>query len=159
MRVAHTDGTEDPQMAREQMAELARRYPGALREIDELELSEIQARIEALDATLRGEQGHAPWMVAVGLFHTLMRGALSTKRWLAGRRVVDEAMEGHFAAALAGLAFADDASAWQGELARVAAPPRGRVSSLVFERIALHFATTEAKARRLVFAGRKAKGT
>jgi hypothetical protein len=150
MRLAHEAGTEDDGVSA-RMAQLARRYPGALREIDELELREIRARIEALEATARGEAEREEWMLAVGLFHALMRGALCAKRWLAGRKVIDAATEQAFAAALRGLAFPDDARAWQGELARLAAPPGGRVSNLVFERLAHQMGTTQTEARRLVF--------
>jgi hypothetical protein len=150
MRLAHEAGTEDDGV-QARMAELARRYPGALREIDELELREIRGRLEALEATLRGESEREEWMLAIGLFHALMRGALCAKRWLAGRKVVDGATERAFTAALRGLAFPDDAGAWQGELARLAVPPGGRVSNLVFERLAHQMGTTESDARRLVF--------
>jgi hypothetical protein len=150
MRLAHEAGTEDGDV-QVRMAELARRYPGALREIDELELHEIRGRIEALEASVRGEAEREPWMLALGLFHALMRGALCAKRWLAGRKVVDGATERAFAAALGGLAFPADAGAWQGELAQLAVPPGGRVSNLVFERLARHMGISESEARRLVF--------
>jgi hypothetical protein len=151
MRLAHEAGEEDPEAVRHRMVELALRYPGALREIDELVLGDIRERIEALDRVVRGQEDMAEWMDAIGLFHALMRGALSVKRWLAGRKHVDAAVEEGFACALAGLAFPDDARAWQSELARIASPPRGRVSALVFERVAKHLGTSEARARRLVF--------
>jgi hypothetical protein len=149
MRLAHEAGNEDVTEVRAKMAELARRYPGSLREIDELELAEIRSRIDALDSALRGETEQAEWMVAMGLFHRLMRGALAAKRWLAGRKRVDEATEQAFAAAT--LPFAEDASAWAGALTHLASPPGGRISHLVFERIARHLGINEATARRLVF--------
>jgi hypothetical protein len=151
MRLAHEAGTEDPSEVRLRMAELALRFPGALREIDELELGEIRARIEALGMVLRGDVEKAEWMIAIGLFHAAMRGALSVKRWLAGRKRVDLAIEEAFAREVTGLAFAEDARAWRSELPRIAAPPRGRLSSIVYERIARQLGTSERKARRLVF--------
>jgi hypothetical protein len=151
MRLAHEAGTEDLGEVRVRMAELALRFPGALREIDQLELREIRARIESLGMALRGECEKAEWMIAVGLFHAAMRGALSIKRWLAGRKHVDAALEHAFAREVAGLAFPEDAKAWRGELARIASPPRGRLTSVVFERVARQLGTSERKARRLVF--------
>jgi hypothetical protein len=152
MRLEHEAGAEDVDGVRARMAELALRYPGSLREIDELPLDEIRARIDSIDAAMQGREACADWMKAVGLFHALMRGALCAKRWLAGRKDVDPAVELGFVRAMADMTFPEEARAWQGQLARIASPPDGRVSSLVFERIAEHFGTSEASARRLVFA-------
>jgi hypothetical protein len=151
MRLAHEAGTEDPGEVRTQMAELALRFPGALREIDELELGEIRARIDALGMALRGECEKAEWMLAIGLFHAAMRGALSVKRWLAGRKNIDAAIEQAFALEVTALDFPEDARAWRAELPRIASPPRGRLSSIVYERVARQLGTTERRARRLVF--------
>jgi len=161
MRMAHDSGTESAARARERMAALASRFPGALREIDALELGVIRDRIARLDAALRGETAVERWMEAVGLFHALARGALRAKRWLAGRKTVDPATaleyESDVAEALddprppADGALAADALAWAGELAHIAAPPRGRVMDLVFARIARTLGTTEVEARHLVF--------
>src|SRR5262249_27008222 len=89
MRLAHESGNEDPAQARRRRASLAAQFPGALREIDDLELVVIRERIGQLDAALRGEGPLEPWMRAVGLFHALARGALHAKRWLAGRKAID----------------------------------------------------------------------
>jgi hypothetical protein len=163
MRLAHDSGVETAARARERMAELASRFPGALREIDDLELGVIRDRIARLDAALRGEAAVERWMEAVGLFHALARGALRAKRWLAGRKTVDPATaleyESDVALALddpAGPAdaegpFAADALAWAGELAHIASPPRGRIMDLVFARIARTLGTTDVEARHLVF--------
>src|SRR5215469_12838792 len=78
-------GTEDIR----RMSRLAAQYPGALRELDELELDEIGRRIAALDRVATGEREVEAWMAATARFHILARGALSAKRWLAGRKDVD----------------------------------------------------------------------
>ena len=150
MRLAHTSGEEDEAEARQRMAELASRFPGALREIDDLEIEVIRHRIRSLEATLRGEAEVEPWMVAVGLFHGLARGALRAKRWLAGRKHVDAETTRAFAHDVE-LGGPEDALAWAGDLARVASPPRGRVMDLVFDRLAAALGTTPEEARRLVF--------
>jgi len=166
MRLAHDSGAETEARARQRMAELASRFPGALREIDELELAVIRERIERLDAALRGDGPVERWMEAVGLFHSLARGALRAKRWLAGRKTVDAITVLAYASDVADLAVADpagpagagavdgavaDGLAWTGELARIAAPPRGRIMDLVFARLARTLGTTEREARHLVF--------
>lgn len=141
---------EDREM-RERMAELAVQFPGALRELDDLELSEIRRRIEALDAVLAGRTAEEPWMEAVALFHALARGALVVKRWLGGRKRVDAALLRRFAEEQPSLPFADDAGEWAAEIARIAAPPRGRVTDVVFWRLARTLGIAERQARRLVF--------
>jgi hypothetical protein len=151
MRVAARAGDEDDADVRARMAHLASRFPGALRELDDLELDEIRRRIAALDAVLREESGVERWMEAVALFHALARGALCAKRWLLGRKRVDAEVERAYAVEVAALAFPDDARAWAFDLGRIASPPHGRVSSAVFARMADHLGTTEREAKRLVF--------
>lgn len=136
---------------RRQMAELALRFPGALRELDDLELGEIRRRVERLDEVLAGMVQPEPWMEAVALFHALTRGALVVKRWLGGRKRVDAALARRFAAEHADLPFADDARSWAEELAGIASPPRGRVTDAVFARLARTLGVAERQARRLVF--------
>ena len=91
-------------------------------------------------------------MEAVGLFHSLARGALRAKRWLAGRKTVDAVtiLEYENEVALATPVVADGL-AWTSDLARIAHPPRGRIMDLVFARVARTMGTTEREARRLVF--------
>lgn len=142
-------GPEDETRAR--MAALSSRFPGALRELDDLELRELARRSTALEGVLRSGVAPEPWMEAVAAFHALARGALCAKRWLSGRKEVDASVERAYAAALPGLSFPDDARRWQGELQRIASPPRGRVTDLVLAEVALLLRTTEREARLLVF--------
>lgn len=151
MRLAHASGEEDPEEVRVDMARLAARFPGALRELDELELDEIRHRIEALERVLHHGHEAEPWMEAVALLHQLWRGALSAKRWLDGRKDVDQEVERAFVQALPLLAFRDDAEAWLDDLAALAAPPRGRLSEVVLARLARLLETTDVKVRQLVF--------
>ena len=154
-----TGAPADPRQLRARMSELAARFPGALRETDELTLDAIDCRIAALDA-VAGQRGEAlPWMEAVALFHALTRGALVAKRWLNGRKQVDDGHAALFARDLQALPFPEDSRAWACDLARVASPPRGRLLDLVFTRLARQLAVPEADARALVFgAGRRARG-
>lgn len=155
MRLAHESGSEDEADARERMAELASRFPGALREIDDLELDAIRARIAHLDRVLRddaaGDEPVEPWMEAVVLFHGLARGALWAKRWLAGRKSVDPSTASAYETAASRVGVGVEALAWSDDLAAIAAPPRGRVMDLVFARVARILGTTEKEARLLVF--------
>ncbi len=151
MRVAHASGDDDAAEARARMAEVASRFPGALREIDDLELGEIQRRIEALDDVVQARQEVEAWMEAVALFHGMARGALCAKRWLGGRKRVDVEVERAFERGLSSLLFPEDARGWSGELARIASPPRGRVMDVVFARLARELGMSERATRRLVF--------
>ncbi len=135
------------------MAHLASRFPGSLRELDDMELDEIRQRTGALEAAIRDPAGVQRWMAAVSLFHALTRGALRAKRWLAGRKRVDAELERAYGAWIDGLDYPDEARAWAGDLACIATPPRGKVSAAVMARIGRHFGTTEREAMLLVFGG------
>jgi hypothetical protein len=153
MRVAHDSGDEDAVAVRRRMADLASRFPGALREVDELELVEIRRRIDRLNAVLTSPAEEEPWMEAVGAFHSVARGAFGAKRWLDGRKRerVDAAVESAFILEAKGLPFSEELLAWAGHLASIASPPEGRVTNLVFARLALRLGTTEKEARLRVF--------
>ena len=149
LRIAHAAGdTVDPRPA---MAALASRFPGALREIDDLPLAEIEARVASLRAAEEGALPVALWMRATILFHAFTRGALAAKRWLAGRKNVDPETREAFARDAMTLSYAEDARAWTADLHRIASPPRGRVTDLVYERIGLALHMPAREARILVF--------
>lgn len=151
MRLEHAAGSESEADVRPRMAALAARFPGALREIDDLELDEIKVRIASLDAAIEGKREVEPWMEAVALFHRLARGALCAKRWLKGRKTVDAAAALAFEAEVHGLAFPEDAREWRSDLAVLAAPPNGRVVGIVFRRVAWRLGIPEVEARERVF--------
>ena len=150
LRVAHDSRIEeDP---RRDMAKLASRFPGALREMDELPLAEIHARIDALLSAEREPSKCAPWMDAVAMFHELLRGALCAKRWLSGRAPAgDDETRAAFEGDSPTLCYSIEAVAWAHDLPRVATPPRGRLTELVYERISASLGITVAEARALVF--------
>jgi hypothetical protein len=151
MRLDYDAGQRDARIARRRMGQLAAVFPGSLREIDELELSEIQRRIDALGAVLRGEQKVERWMEAVALFHAFARGALCAKRWLGGRKSVDTDTARAFSAAIESLPFPEDARVWQDDLPSIASPPRGRLTDIVFLRVASALGLDRKEARQLVF--------
>jgi hypothetical protein len=155
MRLEHASGTEDTRLVPARMAKLAAKFPGALREIDDLELDTIHGRIADLEAALAGRGPVDEWMRAIGAFHALARGALFAKRWLAGRKHVDAALADAYAREAASFEFAADALLWAEELHRVALPPRGRLLDLVFAGVASRLGTTREHARALVFRHRR----
>jgi hypothetical protein len=151
MRDQHALGGEQIEHVRGRMAELAARFPGALREIDELPIEEIRRRIVTLEEVLSGARAVEPWMQAMAAFHALARGALCAKRWLAGRKRVDAGVEEAFDGAAGKLRFPAEARLWGRQLAALADPPRGRVTDAVFERLAKELDTSDHALRRLVF--------
>ena len=145
----------DPRRA---MAALASRFPGSLREIDELPLETIAARVRELRASEHGAPP-ARWMEATHLFHAWTRGALCAKKWLAGRKAIDAELRATFEREAAALCWGDDAIAWRDALERLASPPRGRVTELVYERMGAHLgvsADRSADARLRAIAPRAA---
>src|SRR5262249_44671265 len=73
------------------MRALAARFPGALREIDELPLETIHARIRSLEKTTKERGEPAEWMLAMAHFHDAMRDVLAIKR-IVGRRKLTPAL-------------------------------------------------------------------
>lgn len=130
---------------RPRLRALAARFPGSLREIDELPLDEIDRRIEALESVAAGRAPSA-WMTAMDRFHALTRTALLAKRWLAARRHVDELTRAAFVAAH------DDVEtrSWAEHLSRLASPPSGRITHVVLERLAREREISVAELRALV---------
>jgi hypothetical protein len=131
------------------MADLARSYPGALREIDELPIVVIRARIADLTAAENDASRITMWMTAQSRFHALARGALATKRWLEGRPLTPE-LRREFEGWVRTLPDGEDVQLWDGELASIAAPPRGRLMTLVFARLARELGVEVATARAAV---------
>lgn len=155
LRVAHERARRDASFVepdpRPAMARLAERYPGALREIDTLPLTSITARIDALRSAERSPSRAEPWMIAQIAFHRFARGALATKRWLAGKRSVTPALRAAFRRATATLPRGADARLFAGDLEAIAAPPRGRLMDVVHARVAQALDVTTVEARTLVF--------
>jgi hypothetical protein len=151
MRLADAPGKHDPRGVRARMRRLSDRYPGALREIDDLPLDELRRRIAGLDAVLAGAREAEPWMEAVALFHALTRGILVAKRWLGRRKRIDEALRLHFERELVELPFPEDSRAWAAHLETVASPSRGRLLDAVFARIGHTMGLPVPAVRALVF--------
>lgn len=148
------DRSGEPHDPTPRLRALARRFPGSLREIDELPLEDIERRLAALERARGGEPER--WMVAMSRYHHEMRLALQVKRWLGRRRVVDAALERAFDDA-----HEDPARAWgRGKLALLARPPGGRLSRVVLASVAAGMGATSAQVRAWVLGeGRQARPT
>ena len=77
--------------------EIARRFPGAPKELDQLELAELDRRRDALrEAVTTGSI--EPWMRIVHAYHGFMRAALAVRRASRGEEPRDVAHEAQDAA-------------------------------------------------------------
>lgn len=162
LRRLHARAKEEPDFIepdpRPAMVALARRYPGALREIDVLPIADIERRIAELQAAEVDASRVAPWMEAQAEFHRLARGALAVKRWLAGRPLTKEIDEA-FADAMSTMPERDDALAWADDLAALSSPPRGRVMDLVYVKLATALGVDVSVARHAVLPPRPSRGS
>jgi hypothetical protein len=150
LRLADLDGSlPDPRPA---MRGLAARFPGALREIDEIALDEIRARIAALDAALAGDGAPAPeWAVLSGAYHAWLRAALCI-RSLGRGGADDEAALAVFRANFC--AAPDDVSVDAVTLAIVAAvrrPSGGRLNPWAYARVAAEHGVAAEHVRAVLF--------
>jgi hypothetical protein len=143
MRALREDRAEP---SREVLRELARRFPGALAEIDRIAPALLAERIAQLEALLdRPRIEELPdWVRAWLLTHAALRGALAVKAWLRGKRVIDEATRAAFARD-----FPDD-RAWGARLQEIAEPPGGRLVALVYEDVARALGIAAADVRTLL---------
>lgn len=139
------------------MAALAARWPGALREIDQVPLAELERRERHLHAVAAGDPPE-PWAVAMDAYHRQLRGALGAKRWLAGRRMVDDALRAKFLRATASLPHGDDLRAWHDDLPALATPPGGRLLPLVLARLTVVTGFEPDTLRALLFWPRPGPG-
>lgn len=118
--------------SRDVLRDLARRFPGALAEIDRIAPALLEERIAQLEAILeRPTIERLPdWVRGWLLTHEKLRGALAVKAWLGGKRAIDEETRAAFARD-----FSHD-HAWSARLEEIADPPGGRLVSLVYEDVA-----------------------
>ena len=137
----------DPKPA---MAALAERFPGALREIDDLPLDDIEARIAALDAALDGTGAPPAWAPLFASYHGWMRAALRIKRLCRGLTPED-------AIALVHTRYtpADDeppiTRLGEPELRAILTPQYGRLNPFVFARVAEDHTTDIATVMTTLF--------
>ena len=124
---------------RAELAALAGAFPGALRELDQLSLSEIEARMQALEHVLATGTEAELWMQLQSAYHGFMRAALRIRAKLLARpgADLDDAQ-----AFLTAIGYAPDpgeppAARFDGPALRVLAkPPNGRLNPWVMAQVA-----------------------
>lgn len=138
----------DDRDPRPRMRALAARFPGALRELDELTMETIEARIQALDAVIVHDAAPPAWADVLARYHGWMRVALRLKRAVGRDRELDSArawIRDHRPAA-----DEPSAEALLDQAPAILRPPGGRLSRFVLSRVAVELGrsveTLEAEA-------------
>lgn len=124
-QLAFTEG--DRPQRREDMRSVARRFPGALRELDDSTTAQLQARLDALVAALASGQPE-PWMAATTLFHEALHEGLA----LRSRRLTT-------------------GTTWAGRETEVCRPPSGRLLDLVWAYVEQQLGLASGEAELLVY--------
>jgi hypothetical protein len=138
-----------PEVSREELRDLARRFPGSLRELDTLGPAELARRARAARAALAGAPGET-WMVWISTFHRLMAAALLVKGdpSLGRERTVEETLASR-AEARAGFPLERTL------LETFARPPTGRLAPLVIAELARRFGVSAEEVRGCLFPRRR----
>jgi hypothetical protein len=123
---------------RARLAALARAFPGALRELDQLPMEHVEARLLAIDRALAEADEPEVWMRLQAGYHGFMRAALRIRRLSRGRplEIVDAERE---LLALRYVPAADEPppERFDVEALRVIRrPPGGRLNPWVFNEVA-----------------------
>jgi len=138
--------------ARSELRALAREFPGALRELDTVALTEVDRRRTALLAASQGGPIEA-WMTWMVAYHATMRAALLVKARIArvdalsAEEVTTAARD---ASRVSGLPL-DDAF-----VLAVARPPAGRLNAAVFGVLGQRFGVAPERIWEELFPARRA---
>lgn len=145
------DRSEPASDPRPALVALSARFPGALKELDEVPPDVLRDVLSELRET---ELPAARLLVYRTMYdyHAALRGALEVKRWLRGAREVSPELATAFASSPA---LSAEAAQWASELPRIARPPRGRLTDLVVERIARSTGEPAETVRQRVSAHRR----
>lgn len=130
--------------------DLATRFPGALRELDTLPMTVIEARKLALRAVLQGHMIE-PWMAWMVAYHALTRVALWVKLRTAKQPDVTEERANQLRLGIEReFGFGVD----EQFVVDVACPQAGRINVVVMERLEKRFGVSVTELRRGIFGKR-----
>jgi hypothetical protein len=137
---------------RREMAALAQRFPGALRELDELPMDQIEARLFALEQLSASVDAVPEWVRLQIGYHGCMRAVLRIKRMAAD--VGDDASALLHALALQYQPAADEpplASFDRAAVDAILRPADGRLNPWVYARVAAACGVEPDAVRRALF--------
>lgn len=140
--------------------QLARRFPGALRELDACSAETLARKRSAVESELARDRAsqdapHPLWMSVVFDYHDLLREALAVKLWLAERigkqGTISREVLFEFHIWHAKYAHRGEARLTLEDLDSYYHPPGGRVLSLVWTQLSAKYGQDKEALERLVF--------
>jgi hypothetical protein len=132
---------------------LAGEFPGALHELDNLPLDEIDRRIEAIGRAAGGGEA-APWMAWMCAYHALMRAALYLKIRVGRAAAISEEEAAGLAAKAGAHAGVEVNAAF---VLAVKDPPGGRLNRVVMGALEARFGVGAGEMRQAMFPRRGAE--
>jgi hypothetical protein len=149
MRLAQAEGSNIK--AKEDMRALAARFPGALRELDRLTMTQIDERVRLLEESIEQSRTPPAWAPYACAYHGWMRGILKLRSLIGDERDVATALailRAHYVAAddEPELSQFDSRS-----IQEILNPVEGRTNSWVFRRIAEEFGENATQVERAIF--------
>jgi hypothetical protein len=159
LRVEHEAGErEDP---RARLRALSARFPGALRELDELPMAQIAARLATLQAVLARTEAAPVWIALQLGYHGWMRAVLCIKRIAAERSAIDvDAVLGELASRYQPDAHEPPLTAIdRAAIVEVLAPAEGRLNPWVFARVARDHGVEPEIVQRALFTRELSRST
>ena len=150
-----------------EMAALARRFPGALRELDELPMAEVDARLAELDAALAAQRV-PEWAALQVAYHGTYRFALRIKRRAARKGALDDSALRHAIERLLALTEGELASEPDepriadfdaATLRAIVRPAGGRLQPWVFAHVARTLGVEPDAVSAALFARERAGGS
>ena len=142
---------------RESSKALASRFPGALKELDQLSSTKLEQRLQELEQLTSNDADLPQWASVCWDYHTLLRQALAAKLWLHDQQAAvmdDLALQNAWQVADRTFYCAQDwPDAYRGArlLELISHPPGGRLSQLVWEVLRERFGMPEHELRMIVF--------
>jgi hypothetical protein len=136
---------------RPRLAELARAFPGALRELDQLPLALIEARLSAIESVLECSAELELWMRLQIAYHGFMRAVLRIRRDLRRQTALDP--DNPFGQ-IAYTPAEDEPPADRFDLAAlriIQKPPQGRLNPWVLEQVARDCGVSVATVQESLF--------
>ena len=131
---------------------LAGEFPGALNELDNLPLEEIDRRLAALTQAAAGAPAE-PWMAWMIAYHALMRAALYLKIRVAGAPSLSADQAAALAVKASAHARVDVGEAF---VLAVRRPPEGRLNRVVYAELEARLGAPADAIRRALFPRRGA---
>ena len=129
---------------REVLRSLAHKFPGALRELDQRSMADLNERLRLLDAAIAGEAPSPSWAQAQHMCHGFLRAALRLRPQL---RISLAAALDTYVPDFGEPSRAQLKATW---LQKIANPPHGRLTPLAYAFVAESLGLSSSEAEKLL---------